>query len=45
MAKDNQSARAYIGKAREQLAKVTLDDEDRTIYSDQIRDTEEMIGD
>jgi hypothetical protein len=43
--KDIQSARDYISKAREQLNKVTgLDDEDKKIYSDQIRETEELIG-
>lgn len=45
IAKDNQSARNYIKKAREQLDKATgLDDEDKKIYTDQIRETEELIG-
>ena len=45
IAKDNQSARDYISKARDQLNKATgLDDEDKKIYSDQIRETEELIG-
>jgi hypothetical protein len=44
VAKDYESARDYIGKAREQLAKSTGDDEDRKIYSDQIRETEELVG-
>lgn len=43
--KEHRSARDYINKAREQLNKATgLDDEDRKIYSDQIRETEELIG-
>jgi len=44
IAKDFESARNYVKKAREQLAKMTLDEEDRKIYSDQIRETEELIG-
>jgi tetratricopeptide (TPR) repeat protein len=44
VAKDYESARNYITKAREQLARAALDDEDRKIYSDQIRETEQMIG-
>jgi tetratricopeptide (TPR) repeat protein len=44
VAKDYESARSYITKAREQLAKLTLDEEDRKIYSDQIRETEELLG-
>jgi hypothetical protein len=44
IAKDYESAGNYITKAREQLAKLTLDEEDRKIYSDQIRETEELIG-
>jgi tetratricopeptide (TPR) repeat protein len=44
IAKDYESARNYILKAREQLANSILDDEDRKIYSDQIRETEELIG-
>ncbi len=45
IAKDNQSSRDYISKAREQLNKATgLDAEDKKIYSDQIRETEELIG-
>jgi tetratricopeptide (TPR) repeat protein len=46
VAKDYQSARNYVNKAREQLASSTgLDDEDKKIYSDQIRETEELIDD
>jgi tetratricopeptide (TPR) repeat protein len=45
IAKQYQSAREYINKARDQLNKATgLDDEDKKIYSDQIRETEELIG-
>jgi tetratricopeptide (TPR) repeat protein len=45
VAKDYPSAKDYVKKAREQLKKTTgLDDEDRKIYSDQIRETEELIG-
>ena len=45
IAKDIQSSRDYINKAREQLNKATgLDAEDKKIYSDQIRETEESIG-
>jgi len=44
IAKDNQSARDYISKAREQLSNATgLDAEDKKVYSDQIRETEELI--
>ena len=43
--RDNKSAREYVTKAREQLARLTgLDEEDRKIYSDQIRETEKLIG-
>jgi len=39
------SAREYVAKAREQLARLTgLDEEDRKIYSDQILETEKLIG-
>ncbi len=45
VAKDYASARDYIKKAREQLEKTTvMDDEDNKIYSDQIHDTEELIN-
>jgi hypothetical protein len=45
IAKDYPSARNYIKKAREQLEKVTgLGDEDKKIYLDQIRETEDLIG-
>jgi len=45
-AKDKQSARDYVEKAREQLNNVAsgLDAEDKKIYSDQISETEELIG-
>ncbi len=44
-AKNYPSARDYVKKAREQLEKTPgLDDEDRKIYSDQIRETEDLIG-
>ncbi len=43
VAKDYQSARDYISKAREQLRLSTADDEDKKVYSDQIRETEELI--
>ena len=36
-------AREFVSKAREQLHAVSLDDEDRKIYSDQIDETERMI--
>src|SRR5437660_11585404 len=36
-------ARVFVSKAREQLRVVSLDDEDRKIYSDQIDETERMI--
>lgn len=44
VAKDYSSARNFINKAREQLDKsAQLDQEDKKIYSDQIRETEELI--
>jgi len=43
IAKDNDSARDYIRKAREQLDKSTVDDEEKKIYLDQIRETEQLI--
>ena len=45
VAKDYESAKDYIRKAREQLAKSTVDDEGRKIYSDQIRETEQILID
>lgn len=43
-AMDFQSARTYISKAREHLGKMTgLKDEDKKIYSDQIRETEDLM--
>lgn len=45
IAKDNQSARDYVSKAREQLDKAAgLSAEDKKVYSDQIRETEELIA-
>jgi hypothetical protein len=44
IARDHQSALAYIHKAREQLSKASfLDAEDKKIYEDQIRETEKLI--
>jgi tetratricopeptide (TPR) repeat protein len=44
VAKDHSSARNYISKAREQLGTLTRGGEDRKIYLDQIRETEELIA-
>jgi cation transport regulator ChaB len=44
IANDSQSARNYLNKARKQLGTVSMDDEDRKIYSDQIHETEQLIG-
>ena len=42
--RDYKSAREYVAKAREQLARLTgLDKEDAKIYSDQIHETEQLI--
>jgi tetratricopeptide (TPR) repeat protein len=41
--KDHKAAKEYLIKARKQLDKSNAD-EDKKIYSDQIRETEEMIG-
>jgi len=43
VAKEAQIAKDYIKRAREQLAKANMDDEDRKIYSDQIDETERLI--
>ena len=44
IAKDYPSARDYINKASAQLKRATgLDDEDKKIYSEQIRETEKLI--
>jgi hypothetical protein len=43
IAKDHHSARSYINKAREQLARSTADDEDKKVYSEQIRETEKLM--
>lgn len=43
--KDYKSAREYIGKAREYLDRLTgLDEDDRKLYLDQIRETEAIMG-
>src|SRR5207245_609841 len=43
VAREYPLAREFVSKAREQLRVVSLDDEDRKIYSDQIDETERMI--
>ncbi len=43
VAGDYSSAKSYIEKAREQLSKLSLDDEDRETYLGQIRETEALI--
>jgi uncharacterized membrane protein YccC len=43
VAKNYRSARSYLGKALKQLGSLTIDDEDRKIYLDQILETEKMI--
>ena len=43
VAKEYDHARGYIKRARDQLAKSNVDEEDRKIFSDQIRDTEQLI--
>lgn len=44
IAKEYQSAREFINKAREQLNIASgLDDEDKKIFSDQIQETEQLI--
>jgi len=43
VAKEYDAARGYIKRARDQLAKSNVDEEDRKIFSDQIRDTEQLI--
>ena len=42
-AKDYSSAGNYVNKARGQLGVSDVNDEDKKIYSDQIRETEEMM--
>jgi geranylgeranyl pyrophosphate synthase len=42
VANDHESAKEYLKKAREQLDKLTMDDEDRKGYLDQIHETEEL---
>src|SRR6266566_3127490 len=43
VAKEYRLAKESVNKARQQLRKVVLDDEDLKIYSDQIDETERMI--
>ena len=43
VAKEYDAARGYIKRARDQLAKSNVDEEDRKIYSDQIHETEQLI--
>jgi tetratricopeptide (TPR) repeat protein len=43
LSKDYQPAKDYLNKAREQLAKITPDEEDRKIYLEQISETEQLI--
>jgi hypothetical protein len=43
VAREYPLTREFISKAREQLRSVSLDDEDRKTYSDQIDETERMI--
>ena len=43
VAKEYDHARGHIKRARDQLAKSNVDEEDRKIFSDQIRDTEQLI--
>jgi CHASE3 domain sensor protein len=42
VANDHESAKEYLKKAREQLDKLTMDDEDRKGYLDQIHETEKL---
>ena len=42
VARDYSSARSYIEKSREQLSRVSLEDEDRETYLGQIRETEAL---
>jgi tetratricopeptide (TPR) repeat protein len=44
VAREYPFAREFVGKAREQLRVVSLDDEDRKTYSGQIDETERMIS-
>ena len=43
ISKDYGRAKDYLNRAREQLTKLKLDKEDRKAYSDQIRETEQML--
>jgi len=43
VAREYPLAREFVSKAREQLRVVSLDDEDRGTYSDQVDETERMI--
>ena len=44
IAKDYQSATSCVNKLRGQLDVSSAEDEDRKIYLDQIRETEDLIG-
>jgi hypothetical protein len=41
--KEFEAARDYVNRAREQLAKSNVDEEDRKIYLAQIRETEQLV--
>lgn len=41
---NHEAAREYLIKARSQLNQSKVDEEDKKIYLDQIRETEEMLG-
>ena len=43
VSEDYDSAKDYLNRAREALAKLKLDAEDQKVYSDQIRETEQII--
>jgi hypothetical protein len=43
VAKNYDGAKDYINRARDQLAKAHLDEEDNKIYRDQIKETEQLI--
>ncbi len=44
VAKDYKPARMYIAKASRQLGSLSVDDEDRKVYLNQIRETNGLIG-
>jgi hypothetical protein len=43
VAREFETSRDYLKRAREQLAKSNMDDEDRKIYLSQIQETEQLI--